>query len=253
MTRTLAPLGLVLALVQALSACTLPQDDWRIADATKQNQTEWRIDRAYVRFLDRAIQPIDGDLGRLTRFLESRDIKETDRVQVEASGVTDPFGFGAERVRAVTAHLRGLGYDPVVVPSVRRATVNPLGVDSVRVTVGRFVAIAPDCPNWLHPSNAGSKNQKSSNYGCADKNNLATMIDQPRDLIIGRGSGSRLKGEAGIITAQPDIKAVETYGGSASPGVTISGGSGGNSASDGDSGGVADGKVPSASGSGTLP
>jgi type IV pilus biogenesis protein CpaD/CtpE len=231
-----------------LSACTLPTDDWRIVEQKRDIKTEWQVDRAYVRFLDRAIQPIDGDLARLTRFLVERDVKETDRLQVAGSGAHDPLGFEAERVRAVAEHLRSLGYEPKVIPPIRRAVLNPIGVESVRVTVGRFIARGPDCPDWTHPSAAGSKNQASSNHGCSDKANLAAMIDDAHDLVVGRGSGSRLSGEAGVVSAQKDVDAVKAYTGTGAVGAVLApAGSGAEPT------GAAAGNVPSASGTGTLP
>lgn len=248
--RAAVTAGLAAAAVLLIGGCTLPSDDWRIVEAKRDTKTEWQIERAYVRFLDRSIQPIQGDLGRLTRFLVDRDVKETDRIQVSGSGSQDPLGFEAERVRTVAEHLRAIGYEPSVIPPVRRSTINPLGVDSVRVTVGRFVATMTGCPDWSNPTSSGSKNLPASNHGCFDKVNLAVMLDQPRDLVAGRGSGSRLRGEAGVISAQPDIKAVETYGGSSAPGVAITGAPAGGGAQPQ---GVAAGNIPSASGSGTLP
>jgi type IV pilus biogenesis protein CpaD/CtpE len=234
--------------VGLLGACTLPTDDWRIVEQKRDIKTEWQVDRAYVRFLDRAIEPIEGDLNRLTRFLVERDVKETDRLQVTGSGAQDPYGFEAERVRNVAEHLRALGYKPRVIPPVRRAVLNPLGVDSVRVTVGRFIARGPSCPDWTHPSAAGSKNQSSSNHGCSDKANLASMIDDPRDLVSGRGGGSRLLGDAGVISAAKDISAIDAYTGSGALGaVAVPAGAGVEAA------GVAGGNLPSASGTGTLP
>lgn len=231
-----------------LGACTLPTDDWRIVEQKRDIKTEWQVDRAYVRFLDRAIEPIEGDLSRLTRFLVERDVKETDRLQVAGSGAQDPLGFEAERVRAVADHLRSLGYNPKVIPPIRRAVVNPLGVDSVRVTVGRFIAQGPNCPDWTHPSAAGSKNLASSNHGCSDKANLAVMIDDPYDLVTGRGGGSRLSGEAGVISAQKDVAAIKTYSGSGAVGAVVA-----PAAGEAEPSGAAAGNVPSASGSGTLP
>lgn len=238
-------LGLIM-----LAGCTLPSDDWRVVETDRESRTEWQVDRAYIRFLDRSIEPIRGDLSRLTRFLLDRDVKETDRIQVAGSGAQDPLGFEAERIRVVAAHLRDIGYAPKVLPPVRRATVNPLGVDSVRVTVGRFVALGPDCPDWTNPSSAGAKNLPASNHGCADAANLAVMIDQPQDLVRGRGAGSRVTGDSAVLTARPDIKAVETYSDSGAPGSTILGAP---TSSGTEPQGIAAGNVPSASGSGTLP
>lgn len=57
---------------------------------------------------------------------------------------------------------------------------------TVRVVVSRSVAYVPNCPNWAAQRGPSST---SSNYGCAVNSNLAAMIADPNDLVLGQ-SGS---------------------------------------------------------------
>jgi pilus assembly protein CpaD len=57
---------------------------------------------------------------------------------------------------------------------------------AVRVVVSRAVAYVPNCPNWAAQRGPSST---SSNYGCAVNSNLAAMIADPNDLVLGQ-SGS---------------------------------------------------------------
>jgi hypothetical protein len=49
-----------------------------------------------------------------------------------------------------------------------------------------MVAMPPDCPSWSDNPATTLDNQTLPQYGCANARNLATMVDQPSDLIKGR-------------------------------------------------------------------
>jgi pilus assembly protein CpaD len=67
-------------------------------------------------------------------------------------------------------------------------TAGPVEAGSVRVVVSRSTASVPGCPNAGTFSGPGST---SSNYGCAVNSNLAAMIANPTDLVLGQaGSGT---------------------------------------------------------------
>ena len=72
---------------------------------------------------------------------------------------------------------------------------------SVRVVVSRSSASVPNCPNWEQGSGPSST---SSNYGCAVNSNLAAMIADPNDLVLGQ-SGS-VTGDAAVSS-----KAIRVY------------------------------------------
>lgn len=53
----------------------------------------------------------------------------------------------------------------------------------LRVIVGRSTASVPDCPNWQGP---GGPSATSPNYGCAVNSNVAAMVADPSDLVLGQ-------------------------------------------------------------------
>jgi pilus assembly protein CpaD len=65
-------------------------------------------------------------------------------------------------------------------------TAGEVAPGTVRVVVSRSVASVPNCPNWAAQRGPSST---SSNYGCAVNSNLAAMIADPNDLVLGQ-SGS---------------------------------------------------------------
>jgi pilus assembly protein CpaD len=72
---------------------------------------------------------------------------------------------------------------------------------AVRVIVSRSVAHVPGCPFW---DNHQGPSTTSANYGCAVNSNLAAMIADPNDLVLG---------QAGSAADDPATaaKAIKTY------------------------------------------
>ena len=57
----------------------------------------------------------------------------------------------------------------------------PMG--AIRVVVSRTTASVPNCPNYDRDRGPSST---SSNYGCGVNSNLAAMIADPNDLVLGQ-------------------------------------------------------------------
>lgn len=58
---------------------------------------------------------------------------------------------------------------------------------SIRVIASRSTASVPDCPNWSEDgSDPATADLTSSNFGCATNSNLAAMIANPDDLVLGQ-------------------------------------------------------------------
>jgi pilus assembly protein CpaD len=74
---------------------------------------------------------------------------------------------------------------------------------SVTVTVGRYVATPPPCPNWEKPPGYDWANTPMSNLGCATASNLGLMLADPGDLVRGR--------EVGASDGTAQAKAVEQF------------------------------------------
>jgi pilus assembly protein CpaD len=56
---------------------------------------------------------------------------------------------------------------------------------AIRVVVSRSVATVPGCPIWEDPL-IGQSSRTSTNYGCAINSNIAQMIADPNDLVLGQ-------------------------------------------------------------------
>jgi pilus biogenesis lipoprotein CpaD len=86
----------------------------------------------------------------------------------------------------LAARLTSVGLHPAVVVSASL----PTGV--ARVVVERYVAIAPDCPDWSRKPSPNFQNYNQRNFGCADAANLAAMVADPKDLAMGATMGPQV-------------------------------------------------------------
>jgi pilus assembly protein CpaD len=117
--------------------------------------------------------------GRLYAWFQSLGIGYGDRVWVD-----EPYG--ATRTRIDVARIAA-EYG-LLLKDGAPITPGEVRAGSVRVIVSRSFASVPNCPNW---SGRGGTNSTSPNYGCAMNSNLAAMIADPSDLVLGQvGSGT---------------------------------------------------------------
>jgi pilus assembly protein CpaD len=72
---------------------------------------------------------------------------------------------------------------------------------SARVIVSRSFASVPGCPRW---SGSEKNNATSPGYGCATNSNLAAMIADPSDLVLGQAGSGASDGTVGA-------KAIKVY------------------------------------------
>lgn len=114
----------------------------------------------------------DADLGRLDSWFESLRIGYGDHVFVDRG--TELGRQDVARVAAAYGMLLTPGA-PVLEGDV------PMG--AVRVIVTRTTASVPNCPNYDRQHGPSST---SSNYGCGVNSNLAAMIADPNDLVLGQ-------------------------------------------------------------------
>lgn len=121
------------------------------------------------------------ELGRLADWFDSLQLRYGDSISID-----DPYGSGA--VRDDVASVAGR-YGLLISEGtpVTAGTVQP---GSVRVVMSRATASVPGCPNWRQRELSGAPISTESNYGCATNSNLAAMIANPNDLVLGQeGSG----------------------------------------------------------------
>jgi pilus assembly protein CpaD len=117
------------------------------------------------------------ELERLHGWFASIELRYGDRISVD-----EGYAVGSAREdveRAVAEYgLSLVAGAPVTVGAV------PAG--SVRVVASRSTASVPGCPDWAPEDNGVTPRQTTStNYGCATNANLAAMIADPNDLVVG--------------------------------------------------------------------
>ncbi len=124
----------------------------------------------------------ESELYRLANWFDTLQLGYGDRIFVDA-------GYGDERARqeiaGVAAEYGLLLSDgtPITAGGVQPGTV--------RVVVSRTVASVPGCPNWQEAGDIGMRITTGTNYGCAVNSNLAAMVANPEDLVLGQiGVGS---------------------------------------------------------------
>ena len=156
------------------------------AAQTASNRSLDSLNQPVVERTDFVLDLVSGGAGlspqeraRLDSWFRSLGVGYGDRVFVE-----DGSGMSGRRddVARVAADYGLLLSDGAPV------TAGSPGGDTVRVIVSRSTAYVPGCPNWQRSSGAGAT---SPNYGCAVNSNLAAMIADPSDLVLGQtGSGT---------------------------------------------------------------
>ncbi len=129
-----------------------------------------------------------GELGRLDGWFASLGLQYGDRVYVDASRT-----YGAAGARTDIAALAGR-YG-MLLSEGAPVTTGAVEAGTLRVVVSRSFAYVPGCPQW-DPQEIGARLSISPNFGCATNSNLAAMIADPNDLVLGRtGGGVDPKGE----------------------------------------------------------
>ena len=122
--------------------------------------------------------------ARLGAWFDSLGLGYGDRVFVEEGYGPGPGRRDVARLAADYGILLSEGA-PITAGQVRPG--------SVRVVVSRSIAYVPDCPN----SRSTGPSSVSANYGCAVNSNLAAMIADPADLVLGQAGSVGDGGVAG--------------------------------------------------------
>jgi pilus assembly protein CpaD len=222
MIRAAARLSLITALGLALCACaSQPQhlDPGATTEEPKPIEVKLVKLTHVVSFKGQATGLSAAQDTDLSEFLVSSDAKPGDRVVILAAASP----MAADRAAFVTARLAA----KALAASVVRDSSQP--DDQLRIVVERYVASAPDCPDWSRLSWANFDNQTSTNFGCATSADLAAMVADPHDLVAGQTMGPAM-GDAATLPVQKyraGLTPVLGGGGSSSGG----GGGGGGGAS----------------------
>ena len=136
-----------------------------------------------------------GDASRLEGWFQSLRLGYGDRIAVDL-GRSGTNSSARDSVAAIAARY-GLLLD-----ASAPVTTGDIAPGMIRVIISRAVASVPGCPDWSRPSEPNFNSHSGSNFGCGVNSNLAAMIADPRDLIIGRS----LDGSIDVTTSGKAIK-----------------------------------------------
>lgn len=164
-----------------VAGCAQTVADWSPAEAPTDIEVQWVTLAHTVSF------PADDDamtrreIRRLDAFLSQVGLRQSDRLYIDTGRQRD-VDFEDPRVTMVRERVH------LHLPGVQLAAIESLGAPgrNLTVVVGRYVAIAPDCPNWSRPSQSNPGNHVDGNFGCATQTNLSRMVADPGDLFRGR-------------------------------------------------------------------
>jgi pilus assembly protein CpaD len=174
-TALLLLAGATLAASGAEARRNRPVENWGIESLNQPvvQRTDFAL---YLSGMEHGL-PV-AERARLRDWFDSLGLGYGDRVSVDTPYGSDPVRRDVARVAAEYGLLLSEG-----------APVGPRAVEPgrVRVIVSRSTATVPGCPFV-------DENQKASptslNYGCATNSNLAAMIADPGDLVLGRGGAA---------------------------------------------------------------
>ncbi len=177
---TVAVLGMAV-----LAACAPRSEYWSPSESPKQNVVRWAEFHHPVRFTTASAEPAKAERDALTQFLARVGQGQGVRISL-ASAAVDDSRLGLRRETALADFLRSQGFQVTLGPASSGASVNS---GSVQVTVGRYLAKAPTCPDWSKPATGDRTNRVTSNFGCATATNLGLMVADPGVLVRGTDIG----------------------------------------------------------------
>ena len=184
--------------------------------------------------------PISVDSQVITMTIDvdpsTADISNLDRARLRAmansylqSGhgqltVTAPSGGGAdfdgqEAASDVRKALNEFGVPWSSIAGATYRTGAPAGENQLVISYTHYVATASPCGVWRGLKVNDYRNLRSPNFGCANQNNIAALVADPRDLIAPSAVGDRdavfaVRGveayRAGEVTASEIDEAIDT-------------------------------------------
>ncbi len=117
----------------------------------------------------------------LSAFLNMNSVTYADRISLEAA---DAASMNKSKT-AIDAVLSRVGL------TVSNTTLTSgFKPGEVRVVVTHSSVVMPECGHFERAASPNWQNQTSSNFGCATRSNLAAMVANPADLVIGTPLGS---------------------------------------------------------------
>ena len=138
-----------------------------------------------------------GEADRIAGWFDGLGLGYGDTITID-----DPMGWhggtAEDGVAAVVAR-----YGMLIAHDAAPVTAGHPAPGTLRIVVSRASAHVDGCPDWHH-TNAEYAGGSASNYGCATATNLAAMIANPEDLVVGQ-EGNR------TADANLSVKAIKAY------------------------------------------
>ncbi|HEY0627617.1 MAG TPA: CpaD family pilus assembly lipoprotein [Allosphingosinicella sp.] len=187
--------------------------------AAKHNPGVYSVHQPVVQRHDYAIDLATGSGGlasgeaaRLHSWFQSLGLGYGDRVTLD-----DESGYGADARADVARITENYG---LLLSEGSPITAGAVQPGAIRVIVSRASAAVPSCPDWSYAQLSGAPVSTDSNYGCAYNKNLAAMVADPTDLVLGQaGSGTDPNAAAKPVRALRNRAGTGAGGTVAAPGV----------------------------------
>lgn len=175
---------LLVTLAVIVAGCAQTVADWTPTAISNELQVRWVTHEHSVSFNSSANLLTNQETRSLDRFLSEIDLRPSDRLFVDVGPNSGDVASDA-RIGAINTQLHHHipGAQAVAITGERGSR------NDIRLIVGRYVVLPPNCPNFSAPSNSNNNNYTDSNFGCATQRNLGLMLADPGDLLRGRTLG----------------------------------------------------------------
>jgi len=228
-----------MALTAGLQACAdspnMPKTDF-VSGTSNPIQISRTQIAHMVPFPQSGSEPEASQTSALFAFIAANSVGPKDTVLIEHGGELRDQAHA----ETLASHLSSIGLHPTLVANASMAA----GIE--RVIVERYVAIAPNCPDWSRKPSPNYQNYNQRNFGCADAANLAAMVADPKDLAMGATMGAQIGDPATKPVA--DYRTGAPAGGGAGGLGGLGGASSGGAGPSGGGGAGAGSGAPSATG-----
>jgi len=167
-----------------VAGCAQTVADWTPPPGANDLQVRW-VTHEHAVALAGPNNPLTSqEARRLDRFLNEIDIRPSDRLFVDV-GPQSGEVVSDGRIGAINEQLRHY------IPGAQATAITGEKGSNrqIRLIVGRYIVVPPNCPDFSRPTAANSANYADSNLGCTTQRNLGLMLADPGDLLRGRKLG----------------------------------------------------------------
>ena len=175
---------LLAVLAVIVAGCAQTVADCTPAATPNDIQVKWVTHEHSININSPASQLTNQEARSLDRFLSEIDLRPSDRLFVDVGPQSGEVVSDA-RIDAINEQLRHYipGAQATAITGEKGTNKN------IRLIVGRYVVLPPNCPNLSSPSSSNPGNLTDSNFGCSTQRNLGLMLADPGDLLRGRTLG----------------------------------------------------------------